>query len=545
MTSFLRRFNIRQRLLSLIVIVILGGFGAAAITFVSLHNALMTEKAAQTQHLVESAHAVIAAAHAHEQAGEWSRAEAQANAITLLKQMRYGNNNYFWINDMQPAMVMHPLKPELDGQPLGRVTDPSGMRLFSKMVDVVRQDGSGSVQYAWPRPGSDEPVNKMSYVKGFAPWGWIVGSGVYTDDISERFTETIWALGVLIVTVTGLVVLVQYLISDSILKPIRAAAEAMREVASGDGDLTNELPTDGRDEIAAMASEFNRFIAKTRELVATAGDATHRLGASSASVLEIANGSAEAALAQRTETDLVATAVNEMNASAGEIARSAAEAAAAARQTDERATEGRTVMQQSVAAMQQLADGLHTVGGVVAELKSQSESIGSVLDVIRNIAEQTNLLALNAAIEAARAGEQGRGFAVVADEVRTLASRTQDSTQEIQNTIERLQKEAAKAFDVMQGSQGQSQQTLELAGQADAALASIVDLVATISDMNNQIAGAAEEQTSVSGEIDRNVVQIAALAEKAESGCRETADASREIAAQTSELQQLVGRFKT
>ena len=241
----------------------------------------------------------------------------------------------------------------------------------------------------------------------------------------------------------------------------------------------------------------------------------------------------------------MATAIDELNASAQEVARNAAEAADAARQTDEAAVSGREMMGRAVNSMQELAGEIESAGSVIDTLKSESENIGSVLGVIRGVAEQTNLLALNAAIEAARAGEQGRGFAVVADEVRTLASRTQDSTEEIQAMIERLQGEARKAVGAMQDGRSKTRETLDQAAEADQSLADIVQLVASITGMNAQFASAAEQQTGVSRELDQSVVHIAELAERAVAGSEQTAAASGELAMMSEKLRELLGQFKT
>jgi methyl-accepting chemotaxis protein len=203
------------------------------------------------------------------------------------------------------------------------------------------------------------------------------------------------------------------------------------------------------------------------------------------------------------------------------------------------------MMGRAVGSMQQLAGEIGTAGDVIDTLKSESENIGSVLGVIRGVAEQTNLLALNAAIEAARAGEQGRGFAVVADEVRTLASRTQESTEEIQAMIERLQNEAGKAVAVMQSGRNKTRETLDHAAEADQSLANIVDLVASITGMNTQIASAAQQQTGVAEELDRNVVHIAQLAEQTVTGSEQTAMASGELAKLGENLRTLLSQFKT
>jgi len=541
----LRRLKIRHRLYLLMAIVLAGSIGTVGIALNALHTTLMDEKGLQTQRLVENATSIVTSLHEREQRGELTREQAQAQALANLKTLRYADGNYFWVNDTEPRMVMHPIKPGLDGKALAQVQDPAGTYLFRDMVDVVQRQGAGIVRYEWPRPGSEEPLPKVSFVKGFAPWGWIIGSGIYVDDVNARFREIATMLGLFVFIGALVVIGALFLIGRSIVAPVVDASAAMREVASGSGDLTRRLAVDGNDEVGALAGDFNHFVARTRDMVAAVGQSTTRLATAAGQLTAVTQASRQTAQDQRGETDQVATAVNEMSASAQEVARSAAEAAAAARQADEAAVAGRDVMQRAVTSMQHLAGEIDNAGDVIGRLKQESEGIGSVLGVIRDVAEQTNLLALNAAIEAARAGEQGRGFAVVADEVRTLASRTQESTQEIQDMIERLQHEAARAVMAMGSGQEQTRQTLDHAAAADESLANIVGLVNTISDMNAQIAGAAEEQTSVAQELDRNVMHIAQLAEQAQGNGEQTSSASADLAALSTELRGLVGQFKT
>jgi methyl-accepting chemotaxis protein len=543
--NILRRLKIRHRLSLLILVVVLGSLATIGVTLSVLESGLMNEKSQQTRKLVETAFSLVESYHADEKAGRLTREQAQGAALEALKTLRYDGGNYFWVNDMHPRMVMHPTKPKLDGKELGDFKDPVGTYLFRDMVNVVKADGAGVVNYQWSKPGQDEPVDKVSYVKGFPAWGWIVGSGIYVDDVKQNFWQTASTVGLFTLLLVTAVVAVVFIIGRSIAQPIAVTSEAMREVASGDGDLTQELPSEGNDEVAALNGHFNQFVAKTRHIVESVGESTAQLATAAEQLSAITHENSNSAAAQRAETDQVATAVNEMSASAQEVARNASDAADAARKTDEAAVAGRDMMGRAVGSMQQLAGEIGTAGDVIDTLKSESENIGSVLGVIRGVAEQTNLLALNAAIEAARAGEQGRGFAVVADEVRTLASRTQESTEEIQAMIERLQNEAGKAVAVMQSGRNKTRETLDHAAEADQSLANIVDLVASITGMNTQIASAAQQQTGVAEELDRNVVHIAELAEQTVTGSQQTAMASGELAKLGENLRTLLSQFKT
>ena len=542
--DILRKFKIQHRLWALVLIVLTGSAATIGVALDQLDTTLMQEKSQQTRKLVEVAYHILESYRAREEKGELSRDQAQKAALDQLRVLRYDGDSYFWVNDMQPSMVMHPIKPALDGKPLGDVKDPAGTHLFKKMVDVVNRDGEGAVYYQWPKPGFDQPVPKVSYVKGFPAWGWILGSGIYIDDIQAAFWRSASKFAAIGLGVAVIVVAVVLLIGRSITRPLCGVASAMREIASGDGDLTRQLPSEGNDEVTGLATHFNAFVTKIRNTVAAVSQSTTQLATAAEELSAITGENSRMAASQRVETDQVATAVTEMNATAQEVARNAEDAAESTRMADREVVRGREVMKQTVGSMEHLSGEIDTAGDVIDGLKVSTENIGSVLDVIRGVAEQTNLLALNAAIEAARAGDQGRGFAVVAGEVRTLASRTHESTQEIQRMIERLQREAGKAVEVMNNGRSQTRLTLEQAAEADQALAHIAQSVSTITNMNTQIAAAAEEQTAVSQELDRNVTRIADLAVQGESGNGQTAIASRELAQLGEGLRTLVSQFR-
>jgi methyl-accepting chemotaxis protein len=413
------------------------------------------------------------------------------------------------------------------------------------MVQMVKSNGEGFVPYQWPKPGAEKAVDKISFVKGFKPWQLIIGSGVYIDDVNAAFNKIAFTLAIVTLLILIPLVIIAALIARSISSPINATTKAMNNISEGEGDLTQRLRVEGNDEVASMALAFNTFIEKIQNSIIDVSQANSELTQSSQQLDQFALSGKRHMEQQSQETYQVATAVTEMSSTVQEIARSAEQAADAVKGANDQAIAGLDLMGQTSRGITELAHEVEAAGEVINQLETESQSIGTVLDVIRGIAEQTNLLALNAAIEAARAGEQGRGFAVVADEVRTLASRTQQSTEEINEMIARLQKGTSDAVRVMTEGSEKASSTVELAGTSANALEKIVDSVGTISEMNIQIATAAEEQSSVAQEIDQSIVRISKLSEESSENSNRVSESTSDLNELGNKLNKIISTFKT
>lgn len=476
----------------------------------------MQERMDATRQNVEIAHGMIEYAYREEQAGRLTRAEAQELAKNLIRPLRYNEVEYFWINDMQHRMLMHPVSPNLIGRDLRTYTDPAGFAMFQAFVDTVREHGKGFVNYQWERPGvSDGPaIDKVSYVMGFAPWGWVLGSGVYVEDVWEQFKNALlWTIfgvaGTLLAA--GYLFYCFYRVIDGGLEETRQHLRAMSS-----GDLTTTPVPWGKDESAQLMLELQAMQNSLRSMVVKVRLASDEIVHSSK---EIASGARD--LSNRTELMAAnlqesAASMEEISATVSTSAHSTAEAAEVAQHNAAVAAEGGRVMSEVVTTMEGIRDG--------------SARIAEITATIDSIAFQTNILALNAAVEAARAGEQGRGFAVVAAEVRTLAQRSAAAAREIKDLIDDSVQRVEHGAEVVR-----------LAGDT---IENIVNASQRVDTLLGEVANAAREQDAgvrqigqAVNELDRVTQQNAALVE-------ETAAAATAMEDQAAELSAEVSRFR-
>ncbi|VXA78980.1 MULTISPECIES: methyl-accepting chemotaxis protein [Aeromonas] len=480
--------------------------------------------------------------------------EVRKQVAEILRPLRYSSDGYFFVYDFQGNTVLLPTRPEMEGKNRWQDKDAKGKLLIQEIVKAARQ-GDGFSEYWTAKPSIGRDAPKLSFNLVLDKYEWIIGTGFYIDDIDNELaalrTErennmhgSLQSSVLLILVILGITLVATVVIGNRVTRPLADAVQALNDIADGEGDLTQRLKVQSNDEIGQLATAFNRFVERIQSVVSQVGETSNHLLSAVEKLHSLSEHYDHQMQGHSRETDQVVTAVTEMSSTAQEVAASASNAATATSDAARESDAARGVVGTAINSINRLVGEVHTASGVIEQLAHETGKIGSVVEVIRGIAEQTNLLALNAAIEAARAGEQGRGFAVVADEVRSLAGRTQQSTKEINEMLQRLQSGVKQAVDVMQASEERSQETVQEASHIATSLDSMVMAVSTINDMNIQIATAAEEQHAVSEEINKNLVAIQQIVSELTDAAVESNSTTRDLASTGDKLRKLVSQFR-
>lgn len=482
--------------------------------------------------------------------------ERFANSWFKMTRDEEKKTGYYFAYNLEGVNVAHGAKPDKHGEPYWDTQDPTGKYTYREFSEKAKA-GGGFVTYMISKPGTDEQLPKLSYVQLIPGTDIYIGTGVYIDDVQAKLAEVggtiagetrsqamvaafvLVGYGVLIVVPATL-----FLTRRAIVGPIREAAEVMRDIAEGEGDLTKRLEVKTQDEVGQLAMRFNAFAQKVNNLVNEVIAATHDVASAATEIAASSEEMARGIEHQREEILQVSAAVEEMSVSVQEVAGKSSDAAGNAEQSGAVAEDGQRVVVETVETMSEIRESVGRSAKIVDELGRRGEEIGEVIAVINDIADQTNLLALNAAIEAARAGEHGRGFAVVADEVRKLADRTTEATAQVGETIRAIQTETKHAVEGMRAGCERVEQGVTRARGAGESLDQIMGRTREVAAMITSIAAAAEQQSIAGQQISRGVTSISTTTTEAAAGASEAAQASQLLSEKAEQLRELVGQFK-
>ena len=495
--------KVRNKTLSIAAIAIIGVTVISVASLLSLKERMLQEKRLKTMHLVETANGVINYFHKLSSDGKIPEESAKRSAIAAVKGMRYDNaKEYFWINDMHSNIVMHPIKPELDGKSASDVKDSAGKKIFIEFVNATRNGNGGFVGYLWPKPGFQAPVPKISYVKGFQSWGWVIGSGIYVDDVNAAFWSEAKTLTLISALAMFLVLMISYFVTTGILKQLGAepsfVADLVKKVAIG--DLSAGIYTKGHE--GSLLEAVKNMVDRLKQVVGKVIEATDNVASGSQELSSAAQQLSQGATEQAASIEEVSSSMEEMSSSISQNADNASQTENIAIKSAANAIEG---------------------GKAVFETVDAMKEITTKISFIEEIARQTNLLALNAAIEAARAGEHGKGFAVVASEVRKLAVRSQAAAGEIG---------ALSSLSV---------QVAETAGEM---LAKMVPDIQKTAELVQEISASSREQDSGAEQINKAVQQLDSVIQRNASASEEMASTSEGLSGQAKQLKDTISFFK-
>lgn len=541
----LKSMTVMHRITLVMVIALLGMLALSSVALYQYRAQMIEDYQRTVRSLVDVGYHTIEHYHKLERSGALSREAAQEAAKAVLRNVRYDGTEYFWINDSGPVIIMHPIRPDLEGQNLGGMQDPTGKYLFREFVQVAQSKGAGFVDYMWPKPGATEPQPKISYVKLFAEWDWIVGTGVYSDDIGTAFMKHLVQFAIFVFFILVILVLVGVRVVKSVTGELGGepghAAELMRKVAAGDLTVDVSVPKGAQSSLLAALSQM---VSSLRKMVGEIGGNATQLAGNSREISSLSQDVSAAARRQSDATSSIAASVEEMTVSVAEISENARETRENSARTAQLAKSGAEQADGAAIDMNTMAGTVQQTAEKISLLAKSADEIGSIAGVIKDIAAQTNLLALNAAIEAARAGEQGRGFAVVADEVRGLAERTAKATVQIEEMIGGIQGETKESVQFMSKVAQQVEHGAALVNSVTVSLRAIREGNNQALERMDQMAHATSEQTVASTTIAQEVEQIARMVEDTSSSMQAAAKAAADLEALSENLQSMVTRFR-
>ncbi|MBN3493816.1 methyl-accepting chemotaxis protein [Vibrio neptunius] len=529
--------NVKYKLATIVTLAIIFIAMACIYNLIQQRNSSMSEREDKLSAQVEAT--VTLVRHYYDQRQTLGEEVAKQQALSAIQALRYDEANYFWILNQEMRVVMHPIKPTLNGQNAEDFQDGAGKFHWREMVAISQTSAQkGFLDYQWKSP-QGELKDKISYVQLFPEWGWIIGSGLLVADIQEAFYDLAIQEAFVASILSAILLAMGYTISNNIITPLHRLIDNTHKIA--DGDLRVRMNMSRKDELGEMSQQIDKMLSKLQDTLRTAHQSAEQSSAMACNIAQASEEAATSVNSQHTQLELLSTAMTEMSATINDVATNAENTSVSTNKVVDHAHRNDQTMKTTSNTIAEVSRNISTAHDLVTELQTGVNDISNVVSVIRDVSEQTNLLALNAAIEAARAGEQGRGFAVVADEVRNLASRTQNSTNEVQLTIEKLIEQADKTFSAMQSSNERVDESVSASKKTREQLDAIVNEMQNANDMVAQIAAASEQQSTVATEMNENVSGIHMAANEVLQASQSLAEDSQ-LMANTAE--QLTGQLR-
>jgi methyl-accepting chemotaxis protein len=535
-------WRVSTRMQLLIGLTLVGLLILCVVALLQLRGGMLEDRKEKTKNLIEVSMGILEYHQKLAQSGKLSDEEAKQAAKESLRNVRFGANDYYFILDTNHVYVLLPPRTEFEGQNKGDMKDANGKLLIQDLVKAANQ-GGGFVDYWFPRAGQQKAEPKLGYAALFKPWGWVVGTGIYIDDVDTQFRRTAMVLGGISALLIVLLMLVGWRIVASVLKQLggepAAAVAVMQRVADGDLTASVDAPPPGSllHALGAMVVSLRNLVQQINNNAKLLVEHAEQINRASSEVSVAANQQADA-------TSAMAAAIEELTVSSTHISDSARDTENDSHEAMNQASEGSGRVMQATEAIQKIASTVADASERIRALEGRAVQISSIANVIKEIAGQTNLLALNAAIEAARAGEQGRGFAVVADEVRKLAERTSSATTEIEQMIAGIQNDTVGAVGAMNEALPEVEQGVQLARSASDSLLAIESGAGRTLERVREVAAATQEQGAASTSIAQRVEQIAQMVEETTATIRSTADTAVELEHIAQDLQTQIGRFR-
>lgn len=541
----LERMRLASRLGLMAIVSVAGLVVLGAASLWTSHGQLVDSEMRRVNDVVTATDSVFKHFYGLQSSDAMSRDEAQQRALELLRNLRFEDGkNYVFVFDSHATALLSPMKPETEGKSMAGLTDPEGFPLFDRIAEVARSGKAAELDYVWPRTAGGEPERKHSSVKAFKPWGWAYGAGVYLTEVEEAFSAGLAMTSMVAFAVLLAMALVSLLVVRSVLRQLGGepadAVAAMRELAQGN----LRAAIDNKGGADSLLGTLATTLAQLRSMMTEVGRNAEALKASASALAGVARGVAERAQNQSDATSAIAAGVEEMTVSINHISDSARDTATNSSAAAALAEKGEEKTAEAADEMTRIAQTVGSASQRIQELVGRAREIGSIANVIKEIAAQTNLLALNAAIEAARAGEQGRGFAVVADEVRGLAERTAGATVQIEDMIKGIQKDTSGAVDAMSSVSAQVDSGVAQMHDAADSLREIRVGAGVALDRIRDVADATKEQSAASNAIAQQVEQIAQMVDGTSSAMLDAANSVDDLEVLSSSLNEVVGRFR-